>query len=97
MAEYGRLLCAKLNRAKGPVSVFAPLRGFSDYDVAGGVFHDPEANEALLEVLRSDLAPHIELVEIDTDINDSEFAEAMARRIDVLFREWSSLRKEEAV
>ena len=97
MAEYGRLLCAKLNRSRGPVSVFVPLRGFSEYDVPGGVFYDPKSDEALLEVLRSDLAPHIELVEMDTDINDPEFAEAMARRVDVLFREWSATGKEAAV
>ncbi len=97
MAEYGRLLCAKLNRATGPVSVFVPLRGFSEYDAADGVFHDPDSNRALIEVLRTDLAPHIELIEMDNDLNDAEFAEAMARRLDELFREWSVSRGEAAI
>lgn len=94
MAEYGRLLCAKLNRAKGPVAVFVPLRSFSEYDAEGGVFHDPESNQALFEVLRTELAPHIELVEMDNDINDTEFAEAMAGRLDELYRRWSASREE---
>jgi uncharacterized protein (UPF0261 family) len=95
MAEYGRLLCSKLNQAKGPVSVFIPLRGFSEYDAEGGVFHDPVSNQALVEVLRTELAQHIELVEMDNDINDVVFAEAMARRLDELFGEWSASREED--
>lgn len=94
MAEYGRLLCAKVNRAKGPVSVFVPLRSFSEYDAEGGVFHDPESNQALFDVLRTELAPHIELVEMDNDINDTAFAEAMARRLDELFSECSASQEE---
>ena len=83
------------SRAKGPVSVFIPLRGFSEYDAEGGVFHDPESNQALVEVLRTELAQHIELVEMDNDINDVVFAEAMARRLDELFGEWSASREED--
>lgn len=87
LAEYGRVLCSKLNKAKGPVALFVPLRSFSEYGAEGGVFHDPASNEALFEVLRTDLQPHIELVEMDNDINAPEFAEAMARRLDELFTE----------
>ncbi len=36
-----RSLCEKMNRANGPVAVFVPLRGFSEYGAAGGVFYDP--------------------------------------------------------
>lgn len=87
MAEYGRMLCSKLNRASGPVSVFVPLRSLSEYDEKGGVFHDPDANSALFEVLRAGLGPGVELVEMDNDINDPEFALAMASRLDEHFRE----------
>ncbi len=89
MAEFGRRLCTKLNAAKGPVSVFLPLRSLSEYDAAGGVFHEPETNEALFDVIRSKLGSHVELVEMDNDINDPEFAAAMAGRLDELFAEWT--------
>lgn len=92
MAEYGRRLCQKLNNAKGPVSLFLPLRSLSEYDIEGGVFHDPAANEALFEVIRTDLEPHVELVEMDNDINDPEFALAMARRLDELYQKWARTR-----
>ncbi len=85
LQAYGRILCEKLNRSKGPVSVFVPLRGFSEYGAPGGVFHDPEADSALFEALRTGLAAHIELVEMDVTINDPSFAAAMgARMVDLI-------------
>ena len=58
------------------------------HDEAGGHgrAHDPEADEALFEALRTGLDPRIEIVEMDTDINDPEFAIAMAARLDELCR-----------
>jgi uncharacterized protein (UPF0261 family) len=89
MALFGRVLSEKLNRATGPVTVFLPLRGVSEYGVVGGVFHDPQADEALFEALRTNLDERIELVEMDTDINDPDFAIAMAMKIDEQYRDWA--------
>ncbi|MGB5564796.1 MAG: Tm-1-like ATP-binding domain-containing protein [Acidimicrobiia bacterium] len=88
--ELGRIVADKLNRALGPVSLFVPLRGGSSYAVAGGVFHDPVADAALLESLRIHLDPSVELVEMDTDINDPAFAEAMALRLDEHYQRWAA-------
>ncbi len=90
--ELGRRIAGKLNRANGPVSLFVPRRGSSSYAIDGGVFHDPEADTALIESLRAHLGPSVELVEMDTDINDPAFADAMARRLDEHYRTWSSHR-----
>lgn len=81
-AELGQRIARKLNDANGPVSVFVPLRGVSMVSVAGQVFHDPEADAALFEALRAELSDRVDLVELDTDINDPEFARAMVRRLD---------------
>jgi uncharacterized protein (UPF0261 family) len=86
--EFGRLLADKLNRALGPVSLFVPLRGASSYATVGGVFHDPVADEALVSSLHTHLDPTVELIEMDTDINDPSFGEAMARRLDQHYRTW---------
>ena len=86
--EFGRVVAEKLNRAIGPVSLFVPLRGGSSYAIAGAVFHDPDADVALVESLRAHLDPSVELIEMDTDINDPAFAEAMARRLDEHYRAW---------
>ena len=92
--EFGRVVADKLNRALGPVSLFVPLRGGSSYAVAGAVFHDPEADAALVESLRTHLGPSVELVEMDTDINDPAFAEAMAHRLDEHYRAWAAAQPE---
>ncbi len=87
-AELGRIIARKLNAAKGPLTVFVPLRGVSMIDVADKPFYDAEADAALMGELRAGLRPGVELVEVDTDINDPAFATAMAERLDALYRAW---------
>jgi uncharacterized protein (UPF0261 family) len=77
----GRLMATKLNRATGPVAVYLPLAGVSTLSTPGGPFHDPDADGALVDALRSGLRPDIEVVEMATHINDPEFARAMAARL----------------
>jgi uncharacterized protein (UPF0261 family) len=84
-AELGRRIARKLNAAQGPVSLFIPLRGISLIAVEGQVFHDPDADEALLAALRDDLDDSVDVRELDTDINDTAFAEAMADRLHELY------------
>lgn len=85
-SELGALLARKLNRAKGPVAVFAPLRGISSISTEGGVFHDAEADRALIAGLKGNLDPAIACVTSDTDINDKFFALAMAQELDALMK-----------
>jgi len=80
-AQLGRMIAEKLNGAVGPTVLFVPLRGVSLISVDGGVFHDPDADQALFAALRDHLADHVELVEVDHAINDEEFAHAMADRL----------------
>ncbi len=80
-AELGRRIAEKLNAAKGPATLFIPLRGISLIAVEGEVFHDPEADEALFEAIRANIKDDVEVVEIDTHINDPEFAVAMAEKL----------------
>jgi len=81
-AEIGQLLAQKLNRATGPVAVVLPLGGVSWFDVPGGMFYDPEGREALAEVLKQHLAPKVEVVELDANINDPAFSEAVIALFD---------------
>jgi uncharacterized protein (UPF0261 family) len=78
-AEIGTRLAARLSRSRGPATLFLPLRGVSAVSVEGGPFHDPAAAAALFDAIRARLdRGRVELVELDTDINDPEFAHAMA-------------------
>lgn len=75
----GREVAAKLNRAKGPVHLFLPLRGISAVDAPGKPFHDPAADAALFDAIRKAIDPAVvQLTELDLHINDLAFAQAMA-------------------
>jgi uncharacterized protein (UPF0261 family) len=92
-AELGRILAGKVSAATGQVSVFVPLRGVSAIATEGGPFHDPEADDALFGALREHLDPSVDLRELDTDVNDSAFAEAMADRLHELHAAWARERE----
>jgi uncharacterized protein (UPF0261 family) len=80
-AELGRRVARKLSTATGPTALFVPLRGVSMIATEGQPFHDAAADDALFAAVRENLGPNVELHELDTDINDPEFALAMADRL----------------
>ena len=86
-AELGQIIAGKLANARGPVALFVPLKGVSAIDVEGGPFYDPAADKALFAALRENLSPNVELHELDHDINDPEFARAMADRLEQYLEE----------
>jgi uncharacterized protein (UPF0261 family) len=69
-AAMAVFVAEKLNRAKGAVAVILPMRGFSAYDIAGGPFFNPSANDAFRDTLRERLAPRIRVEIVDAHIND---------------------------
>ncbi len=77
--ELGRIIAEKLNAAKGPVKLVMPLKGVSAIDREGQPFWHPEADAALFKAVRENIGPNVELVEMDTDINDPGCAIAMAQ------------------
>ncbi len=75
MEEVGKVMAEKLNRAKGPVRILFPLKGFSIMNLLNkGELADPEADRLLLETLRKNLRPDIAIIECDMHINDEAFA-----------------------
>lgn len=87
-AQLGRQLAEKLNKAKGPVYLFLPLRGVSSLDAPGKPFHDTPANAALFASIRRHVDPaKVDIVELDAHINDAAFAAAMAEKLIALVSE----------
>jgi uncharacterized protein (UPF0261 family) len=80
-AELGRTIGRKLSAATGPTVLFVPLKGVSMIAVEGQPFYDPAADDALLAGLQETLDSSVEVHELDTDINDPAFADAMADRL----------------
>ncbi|KAA9404773.1 UPF0261 family protein [Haloarcula hispanica] len=85
-AELGEVIAKKLSAANGPTALYIPLGGVSMLDVEGEDFHDPDADTALFEALKTNLAESVELVEMETDINDETFARALAEQLDAYMR-----------
>ena len=79
--ELGAQIAVKLNSATGPVALFIPRKGVSAIATEGGPFHDPEADAALIDTLLANLDQRIEVHDMDMEINDPQFAEAMAARM----------------
>ncbi len=67
----------KLNQAKGPVTVMIPLNGWSAADLPGNDTHDPAEDRIFTEVLRKKIKPEIQIVEVDANMEDPEFAKAV--------------------
>lgn len=82
LAEAGRILAERANRAKGLVAFVIPLRGFSAADIAH--FHDEEANMAFVKAVRNTVKKNIKVVEVDAHILDQEFAEKIIEVFDGL-------------
>ncbi len=77
--QMGRQMAEKLNLCKGKCAVWFPKGGFSQLDVEGGPFWNPEADRCLLTALKEDLSSSIPLVEVAAHINDPVFAQAIAQ------------------
>ncbi len=87
--ELGRRLAEKLNASRGPAAVYLPLRGISVISAPGQPFYWPEADQALFQVIKESLRPEISLHELDVNINDPAFAEAVARELLQLVKQTS--------
>jgi len=81
-ADLGEIIGEKLNVATSPTALALPLGGVSLLDVEGEDFYDPDADTALFDALRATINDDIELMELETDINDDAFAEAIAKQLD---------------
>jgi uncharacterized protein (UPF0261 family) len=79
--QLAEIMARKLSRAKGPVVVYIPLRGFSAIDSPGQPFFFPEANRAFIEALKMNLPSRIPVIEKDLHINDASFARETAQAL----------------
>ncbi|HLA81529.1 MAG TPA: Tm-1-like ATP-binding domain-containing protein [Thermoleophilia bacterium] len=89
MEETALAVADRLNKYqnKARVKAVVPLGGLSSLSVEGGPLHDPAADAAFASSLRRHLDPEIEIVEVDTDINDPVFAQAVADALSRALRE----------
>jgi len=75
----------KLNRSQGTVKIVIPLKGWSSVDIPGNPTYDPDEDQIFTENLRENLKPEIEILRVDANMEDQEFAEAVTKAaLDIL-------------
>jgi len=84
--QLAEIMARKLSRARGPVVVYIPLRGFSAMDAPGQPFFDPAADRAFVEALKNSLPARIPVIEKESHINDPSFAHAAATMMQKMVR-----------
>lgn len=79
LSLVAKTVAERLNRAKGPVKIFIPKKGWSTLSVEGQTLHDPGADKVFVEELGKRLKPDIEVRELDVALNTPECAMAIAK------------------
>jgi len=80
--QLGEVIAGKLNAAKGKTALMLPLGGVSMLDATGQAFWGEEEDRALFDALRGKIdRKKVELVEMNSNINDPEFAIAAAKKL----------------
>lgn len=80
--QIGQTIADKLNMATNKTSLFIPLKGVSAIDAEGQPFYGPEEDNILFETLKDKVnRDKIEVIEMNNNINDKEFAEAAAQKL----------------
>ncbi len=67
----------KLNLAKGPVKIIIPQKGWSGVDRPGQPTYDPAEDRVFVDTLKARLNPRIEILEVDANMEEPQFAQAV--------------------
>ena len=77
LTQVARVFAEKINRAKGPVRLMVPLKGWSSVDREGNPTYAPEEDRIFIQELRAQLNPDLEIREVNANMEDPAFAEAV--------------------
>lgn len=80
-AQIGAMIAAAANAATAPVAIFLPMGGVSMLDSEGGRFWNPDADKACFDAIKQGVRAGIPVYELDYNINDPAFADAVANRL----------------
>ena len=74
--QLAKMIAEKLNYSTVPVTVMLPLKGLSQIDAEGGVFHQRQINIILFDALKQYLKNPVKVLEVDAHINEKLFSES---------------------
>jgi uncharacterized protein (UPF0261 family) len=77
LTEVAGVFAEKLNKASGPVTFLVPANGWSSVDSPGNPTYAPEEDRLFVEELSKKLKPEIRIQEIEANMEDPDFANAV--------------------
>ncbi len=86
LRRCAKLYADKLNKATGPVRFLMPTKGWSSIDGEGTVLYDPAEDRIFVDELKKHLKPEVEAVDVDYNLEDPEYAQALVDAFDEIFR-----------
>ena len=81
-----KLYAEKMNKAKGPMKLVIPLRGWSSLDQEGSALYDPEEDRIFVDELKKNLRRSVEIEEVDCNLEDIRTARALVESLDNFMR-----------
>jgi uncharacterized protein (UPF0261 family) len=81
LQKLAKHLGGLIKDAKGPISFYIPLKGFSNHDSPDGHLHDPSLCPVFAKAIRAELPASVEVREFDCHLNDEMFADAIVARV----------------
>ncbi|WP_346619402.1 Tm-1-like ATP-binding domain-containing protein [Blastococcus montanus] len=88
MRRLGEYIADHVNQAPGPKAVALPLNGLDNYFKEGSQWHGVDVSP-LLDAIRATLDPSVELIEMENNVNDTAFADAVFQ---LFTKQWESRR-----
>lgn len=85
LQEVAQVFAVKLNKATGPVRILIPQNGWSSVDQPGNPTHDPQEDRMFVEMLQKSVRPDINIVEVQANMEDLTFAQAVVKTALELF------------
>ena len=81
------LYAEKINKARGPIKLIVPLRGWSSLDHEGSILYDPEEDRIFVEELKKHLLRPVQIEEVDCNLEELKTAQALVESLDRFIKE----------
>ena len=79
-----KLYAEKINKAKGPIKLVVPLKGWSSLDGPGSILHDPDEDRLFIDELKKNLENKVEIEEVDANLEELATARALVNSLDAM-------------
>ncbi|MEJ2048135.1 MAG: Tm-1-like ATP-binding domain-containing protein, partial [Dehalococcoidia bacterium] len=86
LRDIAGVYAEKLNKAVGPTKFLIPKRGWISIEKEGSDFYDPQGIQAFVDGLKEKLKAEIEIREVDANIDDPVFAQAVVTAFEEVVR-----------